>query len=82
MPNFRTELSVLLVMYSWLNGFYHIMNGKYSVTLLFFGSNSQRASLLRPRPSIVSIASAIQRNQKAVGLARLAIQAAFYMNGF
>ena len=47
--------SVLLVMYNWLNGFYRVMNGKYSVTLLFFGSNSRRASLLRPRPSTVSM---------------------------
>ena len=37
---------------AWLNGFYCEMNGKYSVTLLFFRSKSRRASLLRPRPSI------------------------------
>ena len=31
-------------------------------------ARSRRASLLRPRPSTVSIASAVQRNRKAVGL--------------
>ena len=61
-PVLKLKRSVLLVMYNWLNGFYCVMNSKYSVTLLFFGSNSRRASLLRPHPSIVSIANAIQRN--------------------
>ena len=32
------------------------------LALLFFGSNTRRASLLRPRPSTVSIANAVQRN--------------------
>ena len=36
-------------MYNWLNGFYHVMKGKYSITLLFFGSNTRRISLLRSR---------------------------------
>ena len=40
-------------MYNWLNGFYRVMDGKYSITLLFFGSNTRRALLLRPRPSTV-----------------------------
>ena len=67
-PLIKLKCSVLLVMYNWLNGFYRVMNGKYSITLLFFGSNTRRASLLRPRPSTVSIASGVQRNRKAVGL--------------
>ena len=33
-PLLKLKHSVLLVMYSWLNGFYRVMNGKYSVTLL------------------------------------------------
>ena len=33
------ETTVLLVMSSWLKGFYCEMNGKYSITLLFFESN-------------------------------------------
>ena len=45
-------------MYTWLNGFYRVMDGKYSITLLFFGSNTRRTLLLRPRPLTVSIASA------------------------
>ena len=61
-PLLKLKRSVLLVMYNWLNGFYRVMNGKYSITLLFFGSNTRRVSLLRPRPSTVSIASAVQRN--------------------
>ena len=36
--------------------------------LAILGSKSGRASLLRPRPSIVSIAIALQRNLKVVGL--------------
>ena len=43
-------------MYSWLNGFYYVINGKYSITLLFFGSNTQHALLLRKAPPINSIA--------------------------
>ena len=31
------------------------MNGQYTIILLFSGRNSQRASLLRPCPSIISI---------------------------
>ena len=42
-------------MYSWLNGFYCKMN-KYSITLFFFDSKSQRA-LLRLCPLVISIAS-------------------------
>ena len=61
-PLIKLKRSVLLVMYNWLNGFYCVMNGKYSITLLFFESNTRRASLLRPRPSTVSIASSVQRN--------------------
>ena len=60
-PLIKLKYSILLVMYNWLNGFYSVINGKYSITLLFFGSNTRRASLLRPRPSTVLIASAIQR---------------------
>ena len=48
-PLIKLKRSVLLVMYNWLNGFYCVMDGKYSITLLFFGSNTRRASLLRPR---------------------------------
>ena len=44
-------------MYNWLGSFYRVMSGKCSVILLFFGSNSRRALLLRPRSSTVSIAS-------------------------
>ena len=58
----KLKYSVLLVMYSWLNSFYCVMNSKYSITLLFFGSNSRRASLLRLLPSIASTASVLQRN--------------------
>ena len=61
-PLIKLKPSVLLIMYTWLNGFYRVMDGKYSITLLFFGSNTRRASLLRPRPSTVSIASAVKRN--------------------
>ena len=61
-PLIKLKRSVLLVMYNWLNGFYCVIDGKYSITLLFFGSNTRRTSLLRPRPSTVSIASAVQRN--------------------
>ena len=61
-PLIKLKPSVLLVMYNWLNGFYRVMDGKYSIILLFFGSNTRRATLLRPRPSTVSIASAVQRN--------------------
>ena len=39
-PLLKVKRCVLLVMYNWLNGFYRVMNSKYSVTLLFFGSNS------------------------------------------
>ena len=41
-------------MYNWLNGFYRVMNT----------SNSRHISLLRPRPSIVSIASAVQKSNR------------------
>ena len=47
-PLLKLKCSVLLVMYNWLNGFYCEINGKYNVTLLFYGSNLRRASLLRP----------------------------------
>ena len=40
------------------------MNSKYGITFLFFGSNTRRASLLRPHPSTVSIASAITEKLK------------------
>ena len=60
-PLLKLKRCVLLVMYNWLNSFYRAMNSKYSVNLLFFGSNSRCASLLRPRPSILLIASAVQR---------------------
>ena len=53
-PLLKLKRSILLVMYSWLNRFYHVKKSKYSVTLLFFGSNSRHASLLMPLPSIVS----------------------------
>ena len=39
-PLLKLKGSVLLVMYNWLNSFYRVMNGKYSITLLFFGSNT------------------------------------------
>ena len=42
-PLLKLRRSVLLVMYNWLNGFYRVMNGKYSITLLYFGSNTRRA---------------------------------------
>ena len=61
-PLIKLKRSILLVMYNWLSGFYRVMNGKYSITLLFFGSNTRRASLLRPLLLTVSIASAVQRN--------------------
>ena len=51
-PLLKLKHSVLLVMYSWLKSFYCVKNSKDSVTLLFFGSNSRRTSLLRPHPSI------------------------------
>ena len=72
-PLLKLKRSILLIMCNWVNNFYHVMNSKYSITLLFFGSNIRHASLLRPRPSIVSIASAIQRNWKA---------GSFHVNGF
>ena len=61
-PLIKLKSSVFLVLYNWLNGFYRLMDGKYSIILLFFGSNTRHASLLRPRPSTVSIANAVQRN--------------------
>ena len=39
-PTLKLKHSVLLVMYSWINAIYHVMNGKYSIILLLFGSNS------------------------------------------
>ena len=68
-PTFQTEsLSLVsnIQLVTWL--LLCIMKSKYSITLLFFGSNSRYNSLLRPRPSIVLIANAVQRNQKAAGL--------------
>ena len=47
-PLLKLKRSILLVMYSWLKGIHCEMNGKYSITLLFFDSNSQYTSLLRP----------------------------------
>ena len=37
-PLLKRKCSVLLVMYSWLNGFYCEISSKHSITLLF-GSN-------------------------------------------
>ena len=51
--------SIFLVMYSWLNAFFRVMNGKYSITLLCFGCNSQCTLLLRPCPSVILTASVI-----------------------
>ena len=45
-PSLKLKHSILLVMYNWLNAFYCETNGKYSITLLFFGRNSQCALLL------------------------------------
>ena len=64
-PFLKLKRCILLVMYNWLNGFYCVMSSKYSITLLFFGSNSRRASLLRPRSSIVSIASCCTKKLKS-----------------
>ena len=36
-------------MYNWLNGFYRVMNGKYSITLLFFRSNAP--IIVKPHPT-------------------------------
>ena len=41
-PLIKLKPSVLLVMYNWLNGFYCVMDGKYSITLLFFGRKTTR----------------------------------------
>ena len=38
-PLLKLKRSILLVMYSWLKGYYYEMNSKYSITLLFFDSN-------------------------------------------
>ena len=65
--SYKLKCSVLLVMYSWLNGFYCEMNGQCGITLLFFGSNSQRILLLRPRPSVILIASVIIKKLKGSG---------------
>ena len=40
-PLLKLKCSILLVLYNWLNGLYRVMNGKYSITLLFFESNTQ-----------------------------------------
>ena len=51
-PLLKLKRCVLLVMYNWLNGFYRVINSKYSVTLLFFGSNPRRTSKALPINSI------------------------------
>ena len=53
-PLLKLKRCVLLVMYSWLNGFYRVINSKYSITLLFFGSNPRRTSKALPINSIDS----------------------------
>ena len=53
-PLLKLKRWVLLVMYNWLNGFYHVINSKYSVTLLFFGSNPRRTFKALPINSIDS----------------------------
>ena len=60
-PLLKPKRSILLVMYSWFNDFSCKLSIIYSITytLLFFNSNSQSTSLLRPCPSVISIASAI-----------------------
>ena len=63
MPTFKIEVLCIVSKYHWLNSFCRVMNGKYSVTLLFIGSNSQCALLLRLRQSIVSIASAYKETE-------------------
>ena len=49
---------VLLVTYSWLNPFYYVIDRKYNI---LFGSNSRRASLLRPHPSVILTASVTEK---------------------
>ena len=43
-PLLKLKCCILLVMYNWLNGFYRVMNSKYSITLLFFGSKKLKSS--------------------------------------
>ena len=53
-PLLKLKCSILLVMYSWVNAFYHVMNGKYSITLLFFGNNSQHFVTTAPPISYIN----------------------------
>ena len=59
MPTFKIEALHLVSNVQLVK---RLLPGKYSISLLFFGSNSSQALLLRPHPSIVLIASAIQTN--------------------
>ena len=74
----KLKHSILLVMYSCINAFYCVMNSKYSITLLFFGSNSQGALLLRPCPSI-STANVITEGCRTC---LMVIRASFHMNNY
>ena len=56
-PLIKLKCSVLLVMYNWLNGFYRVMKGKYSITLLFFGSYTMQMRFVTKAPPINSIDS-------------------------
>ena len=47
-PTFKNEALHFVSNVQLVKHLYCEMNGKYGVTLLLFGSNSQRASLLRP----------------------------------
>ena len=55
-PLLKLKHSVLLVMYSWLNSYFL---QKERLIWHYFALNTRRASLLRPHPSVISIASAI-----------------------
>ena len=51
-PLLKLKHSILLVMYTWLNGFYRVMNGKYSITS---SSLEVTHDTLRKAPPINSI---------------------------
>ena len=60
-PTFKTETLLLLVMYSWLNGYLLRKERLIQHYLALFSTVTHDAlrSLLRPHPSVISIASAI-----------------------
>ena len=47
-PPLKLKHSVLLVMKSWLNAIFPLMNSKYSIILLFLGRNSRRYACAIP----------------------------------